>query len=262
MNPEEYNQFAEVNAMGGQASQAAQAAAAAQYYVEEKDKSIAEAQLEVDSTLDNIYHLLKQDVYKSDNGKFEWIPIQDVKKRSLTDEGVERIMQSMRFYVNKENLLSNFDEKTIARIMLTFRLALNANFFMRYNTIFRQPTFEECKQILNHRLEQQQQIKIYAKEILGLKADEQEIKKQILKEVENSIEKEIEKIKEQKKKENLREWELLFEQLSQMVLATLNRAWRGEERGSLRRHTTISEVLGKTMPTHSEARGGFKWLKG
>lgn len=261
--PEEYQQMLEQTALGGQVSQQAQAAAAAQYYVEEKEKSIAEAQLEVEVTLTKLYHLLKQDSYKlvEEGGKMGWVPLADGKKRVLTDEGVERIMQTMNFYINKENLLSNFNEEQINRIMLTFRLALNANFFMKYNVIFRQPSFEECKEILKIRLQEQVDMKKYAIEVAGGivdKATEEILAKGVLKELENKIDKEMRKIKEEKRKENLREWELVFEQLSQIVLATLNRAWKGEERGSLRRHTNISEVLGNSSPRSQEA-GRFKW---
>jgi len=241
-----------------QAGQMAQQAAASQYYVDEKEKSIAEAQLEVEVTLEKLYHMLKQDVWRDvDQGRMDWVAIKDDKKRVLTDEGVDRIMQTMSFYINKENLLSNFSEQRIDTIMLTFRLALNANFFMRYDTIFRQPPFAECKAILENRLKEQEEIKKYAVEMLGGKPDEEKIKQEVFKEVENRIEKEIQKIKEEKRKENLREWELLFEQLSQMILATLNRAWKGEERGSLRRHFQISEVIGGKPPSMQQSGGWF-----
>jgi len=57
----------------------------------------------------------------------------------------------------------------------------------------------------------------------------------------------------------LSEFELLFEQLSQLVYATLNRAWKGEERGSIRRHTNISEIIG-ARPQQQQEGGLFsKW---
>lgn len=45
---------------------------------------------------------------------------------------------------------------------------------------------------------------------------------------------------------------MIFESLSQLVFAILNRAWKGEERGSIRRHTNISEILGKNSPMDYE----------
>lgn len=261
MNPEEQDNLARsvdlANAVGQQSAESQKQ----QYYFQEENKSIAEMQLEVEGILNKCYHLLRQDRIKINKGSEEWEAVPDEKKRVLTDEGVDRIMQVMAFYINKENLLSNFDEIMIPRIMRTFRFSLNANFFMKYQELFREPTIEECRDILDDRLKEKKKIKMFTAEILGIDAQEKEVEAQILKEIEGRIEKEIEHIRIQKRKENLMEWELIFEQLSQIVFATMNRAWRGEERGSIRRHTQISEVLGKTMPTNEKKKGGglFSW---
>src|SRR6056297_2395150 len=95
-----------------------------EYQMEEQEKNLADAQLDVEETLTKINHLLKQDVLKVNNqGILEWCEIEDTKKRVLTDEGVDKIMQVIQSYINKETLLSNFDEKMIARRMLEFSLS-------------------------------------------------------------------------------------------------------------------------------------------
>jgi len=171
-------------------------------------------------------------------------------------------MELMSFYVNKENLLSNFNEEQINGIMLRFRLAFSANILMRYKLYFRQPTFEECKAIFLLRIEDKRKLKLFAGEMAGVKLDSKEIEENLLKEYENRIEQELAKIKEEKKKEMLSEFEMLFEQLSQLVFATLNRAWKGEERGSIRRHTNISEVIGN-RPQQQKESGGMlsRWKR-
>ena len=89
-----------------------------QYQMEEVEKNLAEAQLDCEETLTKIYHLLKQDVLKpNEQGVLKWIGIKDKKKRVLTEEGVDKIMQIMQSYINKETLLSNFDSKMIDRRM-------------------------------------------------------------------------------------------------------------------------------------------------
>lgn len=258
---EQTDQIMQQSALATQAGQIAQQAAASQYYVDEKEKSIADAQLEVEVTLEKLYHMLKQDVWRDvDQGRMDWVAIKDDKKRVLTDEGVDRIMQVMACYINKESLLSNFSEAQINQIMLEFRLALNGLHFQKYEIFFRIPTFAECKAILLQRFEEQKDIKKFAMEVSGLTPDEEQIKNDIVKENEGRIEKELANIQHTKTKENLMEWEMTFTQLSQLVRATLNRAWKGEERGSLRRHTNISEVLGRTTPIQKEG-GMFKWIK-
>ena len=198
---EDYSQILEQSALAGQVGQQAQMSSATQYYMEEKQRSLADAQLEVESTLSKLYHLLRQDRWRekeNERGNFEWIPIEE-NKRVLTEEGVDKIIHVLNSYINKENLLSNFDEKQIDRIMLTFRLALNANIMMKYSTIFRQPTFEEAKIIMEHRLKERENVKEYALEILGVDVSNVTrllIKTEILKEVEKTIEKELIKIRE------------------------------------------------------------------
>lgn len=242
-------------------SQMEQQAMKEQYYQEQLTQSIAESQLEVNEILEEAYHMLRQDVYTDVEGKMTWLPIKDKKERSLTDWGVDRIMQVLKSYINKNTLLSNFNEEQINRRMLKFMLAMNGLMLMKYEFLFRQPTFEECKDILKDRLEQQKKLKIFAREIAGVETSseqEEEIRKGIFKEIEHKIELELEKIKVEKRKQSLREYEMLITQLEQMVESTHNRAFRGEERGSLRRHTSIHEVLGNvSKPQLPKEAGGF-----
>jgi len=216
-----------------------------QYLMEEGEKNLAEAQLDCEETLTKIYHLLKQDILKpNEKGILEWEAIEDKKKRVLTEEGVDKIMQIMQSYINKETLLSNFDEKTIARRMLKFCLSFNALMFMKYEIYFRTPSLEECQEILQFRIDEKIKRKRMNLELMGREVNEDLIKREVLIEVEPQIEYEIQKIKQEQTKLNLREFEMIFTQLEALVEATHNRAWKGEERGSLRRHFNISEVIG------------------
>lgn len=234
-----------------------------QYAIEEAEKTLAESQLDCEITLGKAYHLLRQDVLKlNDEGILEWEKITDEKKRVLTDEGVDKIMQTLQFYINKETLLSNFDDKQIARRMLEFSLALSANLFMKYEIYFRVPSLDECKDVLKARIENKIKHKMISFDIAGLKADEVAIRREVLKEMESRIEYELSKIRAEQIKTNLREFELLFVELKALVESTHNRAWKGEERGSLRRHFNISEVIGG-KPTSQQNNGGswFGWGK-
>lgn len=243
-----YNELAGQVYLHGQLNNAnnlAQQGQQMQYQLEEQEKNLAEAQLECEKTLNTIYHLLKQDVLRpNQNGIMDWFALPDAKKRILTDEGVDKVMQIMRSYVNKETLLSNFNEKQIQTRMLKFCLALNANLFMKYEVYFRVPTIDECHQILKQRLKEKLQLKRISADLMGDEFNEEKTKEDIKKELENKIEYEIQKIKSEQTKINLREYEVIFTQLEALVDAIHNRAYRGEERGSLRRHFNISEVIG------------------
>ena len=230
-----------------------------QFQMEESEKNLAEAQLDCEETLTKIHHLLKQDKLALTDTGFEWVALEDPKKRTLTDEGVDKIMQVIQSYINKETLLSNFDEKTISRRMLEFSLSLSALMFMKYEIYFRTPTLEECKEILNVRIKEKIKRKKITLEINGQEVNEEKIKKEVSEEVGERIGYELLKIKQEQTKLNLREFEMIFTQLKALVESIHNRAWKGEERGSLRRHFNISEVIGGNAP--SPEKKGFFGLK-
>ena len=236
---------------------------ALQYQMEEGEKNLADAQLDCEETLTKIYHLLKQDVLKpNDDGILEWKSIEDAKKRVLTEEGVDKIMQIMQSYINKETLLSNFDEKMIARRMLEFSLSFSALIFLKYEIFFRSPSMLECKELLEERIKQKIEVKKMTAHIFKKDFDEAKVETQILEELEPRMDYEIEKIKAEQTKVNLREFEMLFTQLKALVESTHNRAWKGEERGSLRRHFNISEVIGGKAQMPQQKGGMFSgWGK-
>jgi len=232
---------------------------ASQYYLEEKEKGIIDVQLEVDSIKSDIYHLLRQDRLEidSETQKTDWVSIKDEKERTLSDWGVERLMQLIHFYINKNNLLTNFDEKQVNRIMLTFMKETNDLVLLKYQNLFRIPTFEECKEIIEEKVNDRKKMKVFVLQILGRDVDEEGITRELMMELEKTLEKEMLKIREEKRKEKIRDYGLLLAQLEVIVYAALNRAFRGEERGSIRRHTQISELIGGRPQGNSQSKGGF-----
>jgi len=260
---EPYNEMVDQTGVHTQAQQGnllANQSKQLQYQMEEAEKNLAEAQLDCEETLTKINHLLKQDVFKVNfEGILEWQEISDLKKRVLTDEGVDKIMQVMQSYINKETLLSNFDDKMIARRMLEFSLSFSALIFLKYEIFFRTPSLLECKNILQERIDKKVESKKMTAEIFHKEFNEQEEKTKILLELEDRMDYEIQKIKQEQTKVNLREFEMIFVQLKALVESTHNRAWKGEERGSLRRHFNISEVIGGRSPMPEKRGGWFGW---
>lgn len=262
MNEEQYEEVSQNTAIAGQLGQAAQSQAMAQHYLQEQEKGLAETQLEVETIISKIYHLLKQDVLKEqEDGRLDWESILTT-KRILTDWAVDKFMQIINFYVNKNTLLSNYNEEQINRLMYRFTTEINDIIFLKYETIFRKLSFKECKDILIQRLDEKAQLKTFALEVAGKVPDEKKIKEDLLEEIEMRIEKEISKIRQEKLKEAIREYGLMTAQLETIILATFNRAWKGEERGSIRRHSQITEVLGNPRSSQQDRGGMFRWLKG
>ena len=253
------DQLENMNGQAGVVGQTQQNAShAAQLFLDEKEKGLVDITLEVDTIKTEIYHLIKQDKLKVEDDSFVWKPLVDQKKRILSDEGVDRIMQIIHFYVNKNTLLSNFSEDQINRLMLRFVTELNDLILLKYQVIFYNLSFEECKVIIKERIDDRKKMKMFSLEILGKEIDEKEIGDKLLKEIEDNLEREMTKVREEQRKEKLRDYGLIMAQLETMVFATLNRAWKGEERGSIRRHTTISELVGNT-PKSQDKGGIFSW---
>ena len=199
---EEYNEVAErvgVHQAAQQGNLVANQNNQMQQQMEEQEQNLAEAQLDVEATLTKIYHLLKQDILKpNSDGILEWMNIADSKKRVLTEEGVDKIMQIMNGYINKETLLSNFDDKMIARRMLKFCLALNALMFMKYEIYFRTPTLEECQAILQSRINEKiKKIKMN-KELMEKEVDINEIKQEVLKKQNHKLNMKLQRLKQNK----------------------------------------------------------------
>ena len=256
MTNEETIMTAQTGMLAGQAANQQAAAQNQQYFLEEREKNLAEAQLECEKTLTKIFHKLKQDILQpTDDGRMEWIPI-DPEKRTFTDELVNKCMSVMETYINKETLLSNFDTEIINQRMLAFCLALNGNLYGKYEIYFRVPTLEECHAELEAEINKKVETRKISNQLMGIEQNEKEIRQDVIKEYGASMEDEIKRILDSKMAENLREYELLFTQLKAIVEATHHRAFRGEERGSLRRHTSISEVLGN-QPTQQKTGGWF-----
>ena len=262
MNQEEISQNVDMSAVMGQAGQSATLGAAAQVYLDEQSRALAEKQLDVKKMRAECYYLLKQYSWNpSDNGE-EWTEPKETSKNILTEWGVDRFMQVIHFYINQNNLLSNFSEDEIRYLMQKFLLEINDLVLLKYEFIFVEPTIEECHKILNKRMEDKKKLKRIAIEVLGKEPDEKKISGEVIKEVEGRVGYEIQKIKLEQRKQRLREFSMILAQLEVIVLGALNRALNGEERGSLRRHTQMLEMIGASTQQAKETGGMFKWLRG
>ncbi|GIW67820.1 MAG: hypothetical protein KatS3mg096_715 [Candidatus Parcubacteria bacterium] len=223
MNEEEYARIlAESQSMDSSSRSALSVAQMQDLAVslEEKEKGLVELQLDVDSILNQCFHLLRQDIFtiNSKTGNIEWKEIER-EKRVLTDEGVDSIMQILRFYINKNNLLSNLEDEKINKLMYRFMTELNDLLFLKYHIMFPLPTEEEIDKEFN-RLFSKKQVNEEEREI---------IRRNLFYEL---------------FREKLYEAGMLVAKLEVIVYTTLSRAWRGEERGSIRRHSMVAEFMG------------------
>ena len=248
---EEAVRQAELNA-GEQRVQGMQQAA----MLEQQDKSMIEQQLDLDGEFKRIDYLLRGFVLKSDDqtGDSYWVQSEDPDMIVLSDYGVQLILDTLAWYLNKNTLLSNYDETTINSKMEDFASDLNDDIFMSYEKVFKYPTIEECKDEIKKRIAHKVDLRKFSSELIGKNISAEEIEEQILEEMEGVIEREMEIIKAQKMKDKLKKFAMLMRKIQDAVHSTYLRAWKGQERTTLRQHIHISETKGN-MPTIKPAGG-------
>ena len=71
-------------------------------------------QLDLKEDLDKIYHLLKGHIIKEDDdGNVKYVEPEDDNLKPFNEHGVQMIMNILSFYLNRNTLLSNYNEEII-----------------------------------------------------------------------------------------------------------------------------------------------------
>ncbi len=113
-------------------------------------------QLDLREDLDRLYHLLRGDQIKEDpDGNVAFVAPDDPNLKPFNEFGVQLILNIMSFYLNRNTILSNYDEKTIQWKVLDFGNDLADLIFNRYDEMMctlekedneKQEDFERRKQ--------------------------------------------------------------------------------------------------------------------
>jgi hypothetical protein len=222
--------------------------------MQQEEKGMISEQLDVSDILDNMYYLLKGFVLKRDEstGVMSWHKPDNNDMIILSDYGVNYILGAVQWYVNKNTLLSNYEEEVICEKMDDFATTLSDNIFMDYENMFCYPTLQDCKDEIERRIKRKIDVKKLSQDLMSeyssvtkvkQKTDD-EFKQEVLKEMEGRIEHEFEVIKQQKLKSKLKRFESIIRFVQDTVHSAYNRAWKGQERRTLREHIQISENRG------------------
>lgn len=232
-----------------------------QMQIEQQEKSMLKDQLDLSEEIERIEHLLKGEVLKEVDGVTKWIAPTDPEMVILTDYGIHLILNTITWYINKNTLLSNYNEELINSKMEDFATALTDVIFMEYEKIFKYPTVEECRNVLLTKLQNKKELRAFSLNLLGKEVIEEEIELSILNQFEGRVEKELVKIREQLVKNKLKRFEIIIREIQDAVHSTYLRALNGQERRTLREHIHISENKGMS-PMQQQGGGFFKeWLK-
>jgi hypothetical protein len=138
MNPEEQLMMEQARAQieaAKSANNLQQTQTAAQTAVmEDQERSMVLDQLDLSEELNRIEHLLRGHIIKRDaEGNEYWDETEDPScPPPFNEHGVRSIMKFISFYLNKNKLLSNYDEETINHKMEDFSIELADMIFMKY----------------------------------------------------------------------------------------------------------------------------------
>ncbi len=229
-----------------------------------QESNMIKDQLDLSDELERINNLLRGNVLrKTESGSVEWCKPEDPDMEILSEYGIHMIMNTITFYINKNTLLSNYDETTINTKMEDFASDLADTIFMEYEKVFQYPSTEQVGEKLTQRLERKRDEIIYTHKLREEEYDEREIWKSLINEINPANERQ--KIKEQLIKNKLKRFMLLLRTIQDAVHSTYLRAWKGQERTTLRQHIHISETRGANNyqpPQQSSRINPLNWLGG
>lgn len=92
-----------------------------------------EWQVELDSIIERIEHLLKGDKPTFIDGSIIFIPAKSDSERVLNEMGVNEILRVVTAYVNRNTIFSNYSEETINWKVLDFGDRLSDLIFLKYD---------------------------------------------------------------------------------------------------------------------------------
>lgn len=225
-------------------------------YVENVERSLAAEQLDLSEIIGNMENLLRG--FELKDGK--WIKPTNNDMIVLSEYGVSYFMWMLNAYLTKNTLLSNYSEEQIYIKMQDFSTVVADDVFMEYDKMFLYPTLDDCKDEIKKRIKAKVDIKMFANELIGKNVLESEIEQVLIHEMEDRIERELETIRQQKVKNKLKRFESLLRIVQDTVHSAYMRAWKGQERITIRQHHHISENKGQVNVPGSSSAGSFNPL--
>lgn len=219
---------------------------------EQRNVNIVEFQLDLREELDRIHHLLKGDIVSIDNeGNEKWESPTDDRLIILSDYGVKQIMNIIYFYINKNTLLSNYDEETIYWKVRDFGIELSDLIFNKYEDFFYYPSVEilmaQSKNIIRNNPKE-------FTEFLTVSGNGEYIID------ESTLYKYCMRWSMWELQSKIRHYPILVLSLVDSVHSTYLRALNGEERESLRKQMSIIQSL-NTNPMLDGKQSKFSMIK-
>jgi len=136
MNEEEYQQLIELQ-QRAQEERGQRISAdihnASSVFQSSQETNLIEWQLELDNILERVDHLLRGHILSFDeSGSLTWKEPEDTSHRVFNEYGVQEVLRILSMYLNRNTILSNYDEETINWKVEDFGMELTDLIFMKY----------------------------------------------------------------------------------------------------------------------------------
>lgn len=100
-------------------------------FMTKEQESLVKWQLELNDILERAEHILKGDVPTFDNGQMVWKPNPNLQDNVLNETGVKAILKILAMYVNRNTILSDYENEEIRWKVLDFGKRVNNLLFMK-----------------------------------------------------------------------------------------------------------------------------------
>jgi len=131
------------------------------------EENLIRWQLDLKEELERIYHLLRGDIVSEDeDGNVVYKEPDDPNLKPFNEFGVQMLMNIISFYLNRNTLLSNYDENTINWKVLDFGYDVSDLIFNRYEEMMVTINTNDHKKIEEHLDEKIKMFPIIVRELV------------------------------------------------------------------------------------------------
>ena len=107
------------------------------------DENLIKWQLDLSELMERAEHILRGDTLKFVEGHQIWVRPKNEDDQIINDCGIQEVMRSLAMYINRNTILSNYDEATIREKVYDFGRELSNLFFMKYEVFGWYPNIKE-----------------------------------------------------------------------------------------------------------------------
>jgi hypothetical protein len=221
------------------------------------DPNLIQWQLELDNILERIDHLLRgHELGFDEKGNLTWNEPTNIDNKLFNEYGVQEILRILSMYLNRNTILSNYDEDTINLKVYDFGMEIVDLVFMKYEEMFFLKSDKQHFEVL---------IREYYRKLERLRMNDKiAYKIELLR-----IKEEIKTRKKDELDSKIKLYPMRIRELIDTVHSAYLRAMNGGERESLRTARTVNQTEPLRQPQglqNPQSTGGFtlnpfKWGK-